>query len=78
MSTKPKKTPGTNIRSPSDHVLPKRIATSSREFRGIANEGEFSYNFRKFCIECNTSIIPNVKLVLGDDMHQMTTRSVSI
>lgn len=78
MSAKMKKSNATIKSTLSENILPKRVATASKEFRGITNEGEFSYNFRKFCIECNTTVIPNVKIVSPDDLRGLNTVSVSI
>lgn len=44
------------------NVLPRRASSihSARDQFTI-NEGEFSYLFRKHCLECNSKIVPNVK-----------------
>lgn len=76
MSAKFKRS-STTIKTPSENILPKRVSTGSKDFRGVINEGGFSYNFRKFCIECNTTVIPNVKIISADDLNENTRVSVS-
>lgn len=61
----------------SSTILPKKVSTASKEFKGVVNDGEFSYNLRTFCIECNTSVIPNVKVIYPEELREDFGASVS-
>lgn len=74
MSIKAKKSNATVKSGPSENTLNKKATT--KILKGV-NEGEFSSNFRKFCIECNTAVIPNVRIISADDLSETTTASVS-
>lgn len=53
------------------NVLPKKkesITNEKNTALGTINEGEFSIAFRRFCLECNETVVPNVRTIYTEDI----------
>lgn len=56
---------------PDLNVLPKKKESIINEKDIVAstvNEGEFSSKFRRFCLECNENVVPNVRTIYREDV----------
>lgn len=52
------------------NVLPKKKESTINEKNttlGTINEGEFSIAFRRFCLECDETVVPNVRTIYKED-----------